>query len=305
MEENRLLVLSGPTAAGKTALALSLARIFPLEIVNADSLQVYRGMDVGTAKPTAEERREIPHYLIDVAAPDEAYNAGRFVADAESAIRGIRERGKFPLVAGGTGMYIRALLRGLDPLPSDPRVRAELAHRWREEGGAVLFAELQEIDPPSAEAIHPSDKVRILRALEIAAVAGSPPSRLKGRWAKEEGKFRILFISLSLDREKLYRRIDARVEGMFRGGLVEEVRRLLSAGYGPDLKPMKALGYRHVLSNLSGAASFSEAVEEMKRDTRRYAKRQSTWLSREPLAVRIDSENAAETASALARKFLF
>ncbi len=304
MEDNRLLVLSGPTAAGKTALALSLARRFPLEIVNADSLQVYRGMDIGTAKPTAAERREAPHHLIDVADPDEEYNAGRFVAEAESAIRGIRERGKFPLVAGGTGMYIRALLRGLDPLPSDPRVRAGLARRWKEEGGAALFAELKRIDPDSAAAIHPADRVRVLRALEVAAVAGAPPSRLKGRWAKKEGKFRILFISLSADRKKLYSRIDARVEGMFRAGMVEEVRGLLAAGYGPDLKPMQALGYRHVLSYLSGVRSLPETVEEMKRDTRRYAKRQSTWLAREPEAVGIDAENAAETAAALAGKFL-
>ncbi|MBI5574802.1 MAG: tRNA (adenosine(37)-N6)-dimethylallyltransferase MiaA [Deltaproteobacteria bacterium] len=304
MEENRLLALSGPTAAGKTALALSLARIYPLEIVNADSLQVYRGMDIGTAKPDAGERNEVPHHLIDVANPDEEFNAGRFVAEAEIVIRGIRQRGKFPLVAGGTGMYIRALLRGLDPLPSDPRIRAGLARRWKEEGGAVLFGELGKIDPASAAAIHPSDRIRVLRALEVAAVAGVPASGLKGRWSNVERKFRILFISLSMEREKLYCRIEERVEKMFRDGLVEEVRGLLAAGYGADLKPMKSLGYRHVISHLSGAVSLSGAVAEIKRDTRRYAKRQSTWLSREPDAVRIDAENAAETAAALAGKFL-
>ena len=305
MEENRLLVLSGPTASGKSALALALARILPLEIVNADSLQVYRGMDVGTAKPSARERREIPHHLIDVADPDEEFNAGRFVDQAEIAIRGIRERGRFPLVAGGTGMYIRALLRGLDPLPSDPVVRAVLARRWREEGGAALFAELAAVDPASAKAIHPSDRVRVLRALEIAGITGAPPSRLKRRWTKVEDKFRILFIELSMDRETLYKRIDERVDDMFRRGLVDEVRRLLSAGYGPELKPMNALGYRHVLSLLSGSLSLEHAVDDLKRDTRRYAKRQLTWLSRETAAVRIDAENAAGTASELARKFLF
>jgi tRNA dimethylallyltransferase len=305
MEENRLLVLSGPTASGKTALALSLARIFPLEIVNADSVQVYRGLDIGTAKPTPSERLEVIHHLVDVADPDEEYNAGRFVAGAEEAIRGIRERGRFPLVSGGTGMYIRALLRGLDALPSDPSVRAALSLRWEKDGGAAMFEELRKVDPPSAAAIHPSDRVRILRAMEVAAVAGTPPSRLKGRWAEPGSKFRILFIALSPDREELYRRIDARVDRMFQGELVEEVRGLLSKGYGPDLKPMKSLGYRHVLSHLSGAFPLSRAIEETKRDTRRYAKRQLTWLSRETEAVRVGTEEAAETASALARKFLF
>jgi tRNA dimethylallyltransferase len=305
MEENRLLVLSGPTASGKTALALSLGRILPLEIVNADSLQVYRGMDIGTAKPAVSERREVPHHLIDVADPDEEYNAGRFVAEAEEAIRGIRGRGRFPLVAGGTGMYIRSLLRGLDALPSDAGIRAGLARRWEEEGGTALFSELRTVDPPSAEAIHPSDRVRLLRALEVAAIAGAPPSTLKRRWAEGAGKFRILFIAISMDRDELYRRVDARVDDMFRRGLVDEVRGLLSKGYAPDLKPMKALGYRHVVGHLSGAVSLPGAIAEIQRDTRRYAKRQLTWLSREPDAVWIGTENAADAAAEIAKKFLF
>jgi len=304
MEDNRLLVLSGPTASGKTALSLSLARILPLEIVNADSLQVYRGMDIGTAKPDARDRLEIPHHLIDVADPDEEFNAGRFVDEAESAIRGIRKRGRFPLVTGGTGMYIRSLLRGLDPLPSDPGIRAVLARRWRDEGGPALHAELNGIDPPSAKTIHPSDRVRLLRALEIAEITGAPPSALKRRWKKDSGKFRILFIALSADRGKLYGRIDARVDEMFRRGLVEEVLGLLSAGFGPELKPMNALGYRHVISHLSGSVSLPQAIAVLKRDTRRYAKRQLTWLSGEPEVFWADSENAAETVPALAKKFL-
>lgn len=304
MVDNRLLVLSGPTASGKTALSLLLARVLPLEIVNADSLQVYRGMDIGTAKPDARDRLEIPHHLIDVADPDEEFNAGRFVDEAESAIREIRKRGGIPLVVGGTGMYIRSLLRGLDPLPSDPGVRAALARRWRDEGGAALHAELHGIDPPSAAAIHPSDRVRLLRALEIAEIAGVPPSSLRRRWKIDAGKFRILFIALSADRQKLYGRIGVRVDEMFRRGLVEEVRGLLSAGFGPELKPMNALGYRHVISHLSGSLSLAQAIAGLKRDTQRYAKRQLTWLSGEPDAVWTDSENAAETVPALAKKFL-
>jgi tRNA dimethylallyltransferase len=305
MEDTRLLVLSGPTGSGKTALALSLARIFPLEIVNADSVQVYRGLDIGTAKPTAEERGGVPHHLIDVADPDEPYDAGRFVAGAEKAIRGIRERGGFPLVSGGTGMYIRALLRGLDRLPSDPSVRASLSRRWKEEGGTALFEELRKVDPSSAAVVHPSDRVRVLRALEVAAVAGTPASRLKGRWAGHDAKFRILFIVLSPDRETLYRRIDARVDAMIRGGLVEEVEGLLSKGYGPELKPLRSIGYRHVLACLFGGVPLAQAIAEMKRDTRRYAKRQETWLSQEREIARVRGENAGETAIALVKNFLF
>lgn len=305
MEENRIIVVSGPTASGKTALALHLARTLPLEIVNADSLQVYRGMDIGTAKPSVSERREVPHHLVDIADPDEGYNAGRFVADAEEAIRGIRTRGNFPVVAGGTGMYIRALLRGLDPLPSDAGIRAALARRYEEEGSAALFAELRAIDPASASAIHPADRVRLLRALEVAAVAGAPPSGLKRRWTEAKGRFRILFIAISLDRKELYGRIDARVDDMFRRGLVGEVRGLLANGYGPELKPMKALGYRHVVSHLSGAVSLPDAVEQTKRDTRRYAKRQSTWLSREPDAVWIGAGGAPAAAVESAKRLLF
>jgi tRNA dimethylallyltransferase len=305
MEENRLLVLSGPTASGKTALALSLGAALPLEIINADSLQVYRGMDIGTAKPTLSERSGVPHHLIDVADPDEEYNAGRFVAEAEIAVRGIRGRGKFPLVAGGTGMYIRALLRGLDDLPSDAGVRERLARRWEEEGGLALYAELRSVDRSSAEAIHPSDRIRVLRALEVAAIAGIPPSRLKRRWAEGGGKFRVLFLAISVDRDEMYRRIDARVEDMIRMGFIDEVRLLLSKGYSPDLKPMKSLGYRHVVSHLDRGEPLSEAVDRMKRDTRRFAKRQLTWLGREPEAVWAGPGIAGETAVEMARKFLF
>lgn len=305
MEENRLLVLSGPTASGKTALALSLAGILPLEIVSADSVQVYRGLDIGTAKPAPEELRAVPHHLIDVADPDEPYDAGRFVREAEEAIRGIRDRGGFPLVSGGTGMYIRALLRGLDPLPTDPAVRAALSLRWKEEGGASLFEELRRVDPAAAAAIHPSDRIRVLRALEVAAVSGTPPSRLKGRWSAPGRRYRVLFLVLAPDRQELHRRIERRVDGMFRDGLVEEARGLLAKGYGPDLKAMRSLGYRHAISHLSGEIPLDRAIAETKRDTRRYAKRQETWLSREPETVRVRPEDPLEMAVAMAKNFLF
>jgi len=188
MTAGRLVVLSGPTASGKSSLALALARVFPLEIVNADSLQVYRRFDIGTAKPSPAERAEVPHHLIDVADPDEPYDAGRYVREATRSVGEIRARGKVPLVVGGTGMYIRAMLRGLDPFPPDPRVREELSGRWEAEGGAALHAELARIDPETAAKVHPSDRPRVLRALEIAAVAGIPPSRARAAWSAIMGE---------------------------------------------------------------------------------------------------------------------
>ena len=305
MGDNRILVLSGPTASGKTAVALSLARAFPLEIVSADSMQVYRGMDIGTAKPTLAQRAEVPHHLVDVADPDEQFSAGRFVAEAEEAIRGIRKKGRLPLVAGGTGMYIRSLLRGLDALPSDPAVRTRLTRLWEEDGGKALFGELKRIDPVSAEKIHPSDRARIVRSLEVAEITGEPASVLKASWVSGGSRYRVLFLVLSIEREELYRRIDRRVEGMFRAGLVEEVNGLLARGYDRNLASMGALGYRHVLSHLLDGIPRDQAVDQMKRDTHRYAKRQVTWLSGEAGVVRLEARGTPEAAAEEARKFLF
>ncbi len=304
MAENRLLVLSGPTASGKTEVAVSLARIFPLEIVNADSMQVYRGMDIGTAKPSPAVQAEIPHHLVDVADPDERYSAGRFVSDAEAAIRAIRERGRVPLVSGGTGMYIRALLKGLDPLPSDPVVRERLSGRWKQDGGKTLYDELRRVDPASAARIHPSDRVRVVRALEVAEMTGGPASARKGSWTAENSRYRVLFLVLAIDRAELYRRIDRRVDAMIQAGLVREVKGLLARGYGRGLPSMGALGYRHVLSHLLDRVPMEEAVARMKRDTRRFAKRQITWLSGEAGAIRLGGDAPHETAAEKIRKFL-
>ena len=300
-----LVVLSGPTASGKSALALALAREFPLEIVNADSLQVYRRFDIGTAKPAAAERGEVPHHLIDVADPGEPYDAGRYVRDAERAIGEIRARGRHPLVVGGTGMYIRALLRGLDPLPSDARVREELSRRWEAEGGAALHAALSRIDPETSAKVHPSDRLRVLRALEIAAVTGIPPSRARSSWSSPDGRRGCLFLALWPDRETLYGRIDVRTEEMFRRGLVEEVRGLLAGGFDRSLKPMMALGYRHAAAHLLDGVPLSETIAAVKRDTRRYAKRQLTWLSSEPDLLRILPGEATRSPRDVVRMYLF
>jgi tRNA dimethylallyltransferase len=305
MIASRLIVLSGPTASGKSALALALAREFPLEIVNADSLQVYRRFDIGTAKPTAAERGEVPHHLIDVADPDEPYDAGRYVREADRAIGEIRARGKHPLLVGGTGMYLRALLRGLDPLPSDARVRGELSRRWDAEGGAALHAELARIDPETSAKVHPSDRLRVLRALEIAAVSGIPPSRARASWSSGGARHACLFLALWPDRAALYGNISARTEEMFRRGLVDEVRGLLAGGVARSLKPMMALGYRHAAAHLLDGVPLSGTIEAVKRDTRRYAKRQLTWLSSEPHLLRIAPGEAARSPRDLVRMYLF
>ena len=304
MTAGRLIVLSGPTASGKSALALALAREFPVEIVNADSLQVYRHFDIGTAKPTVAERGEVPHHLIDVADPDEKYDAGRYVLDAERAIAEIRARGRIPMLVGGTGMYIRALLRGLDPLPSDPRVREALSGRWDAEGGAALHAELARIDPVTSAKVHPADRLRVLRALEIAAVAGIPPSRARAAWSSAGPRRGCLFLALRPDRETLYRGIDDRTEGMFRRGLLEEVRGLLARGFDRSLKPMMALGYRHAAAHLLDGVPLSETIDAVKRDTRRYAKRQGTWLSSEPDLVPIVPGGASRPPAEVVRMYL-
>jgi len=304
MTVERIVVLSGPTASGKSSLAMALAREFPVEIINADSLQVYRRFDIGTAKPTVAERAEVPHHLIDVADPDEPYDAGRYVLEAERAIDGIRARGKVPMLVGGTGMYIRALLRGLDSLPSDPRVREELARRWDAEGGAALHAELAGIDPETSARVHPSDRHRVLRALEIAAVAGVQPSRARAAWSSSEARHGCLFLALWPDREALYGRIDARTEEMFRRGLVDEVRGLLDTGFSRSLKPMMALGYRHAAAHLLDGVPLSETIEAVKRDTRRYAKRQITWLSSEPNLVHSIPGDASRSPGDIVRMYL-
>ena len=304
MTADRIVVLSGPTASGKSAHALALAREFPLEVVNADSLQVYRHFDIGTAKPTVAERGEVPHHLVDVADPDEPYDAGRYVRDAERAIEGIRARGRVPMLVGGTGMYIRALLRGLDPLPSDVRVRETLSRRWDAEGGAALHEELARIDPETSAKVHPSDRHRVVRALEIAAVTGVPPSRARASWSAADARHGCLFLALWPDRETLYGRIDARTEEMFRRGLLEEVRGLLARGFDRSLKPMMALGYRHAAAHLLDGVPLSGTIDAVKRDTRRYAKRQVTWLSSEPDVVRIAPDGASPPLPDLVRMYL-
>ena len=293
-KRQKIVVITGPTASGKSTLAVELASRFKGEIVNADSMQVYRGMDVGTAKPTAEERGNIPHHLFDIVDPDQVFNAAIYRSMAVTALRGIAEKGRLGIVVGGTGLYIRTLLGGLlECPPSDPELRAQLNREWDALGAAVIYQRLKTCDPESAERIHPNDRMRVVRALEIRHLTGKPFSSLSRKHRFRDRPFRVLKICLQMDREQLYHRINQRSMIMVDQGLVEETENLLGKGYAPDLKPMKSLGYRHIIKYLQGFWSLDEAIDQLSRDTRRYAKRQLTWFKADPEIVWIPVEKRA------------
>jgi len=282
MVRPRLITVVGPTATGKSALGLAIGERFDGEIVGADSVQIYRFLDIGSAKPTEEERRRLPHHLVDVVDPAEPYTAADYERDARAAVDDIVRRGRLPIVVGGTALYVRALLRGLCPAPpADAGVRAELVERAREEGWPALHRQLADLDPAAAERIHPNDRVRIERALEVVLTSGQPLSELHSRHGFPRADLAALQIGLDLPRDLLFERIDTRVEEMFGQGWVEEVESLLARGYDPDLKPLQAIGYRDVVRLIGGECSREEAVHSIQRDTRRFAKRQLTWLRKE------------------------
>ena len=266
MREERppILVITGPTAVGKTSLAVDLARALGGEIVNADSMQVYRGMDVGTAKPTEEEMGGVAHHLLDVVDPDEPFNAARFREMAVPLIEGLARRGTPCLVVGGTGLYIRALLGGLFDCPEVPKELRRRLHRdWEARGSGGMHDRLQRLDPAAAERIHPNDRVRILRALEVIELTGRPFSSMARRHGFQEEAFRALKICLHMDRGELDERIHRRSRFMVEGGLPEETRALLERGYSEDLKPMRAIGYRHAVAYLRGDWSPEETVQQI------------------------------------------
>lgn len=279
----RIVVIAGPTGIGKTGLSLALARTFRGAVVGADSMQIYRHMDIGTAKPNEKERREAEHYMIDVAAPDEPFDAARYARMARDCIDRIQRGGKLPLVVGGTGFYIKALLYGLfASAPADPGVRKQLMELLEKEGAGRLHERLCNIDPEAGRRIHPNDRYRMVRALEVYEVTGALMSARQGAHRFCDNPFHALKIGLYMERERLYTRIDKRVAAMVEEGLLEEVKRLLASGYTPDLRPMQSLGYRHMCAYISGGLSWDEALLQMRRDTRRYAKRQLTWFRKDP-----------------------
>lgn len=277
-----LLVIAGPTGVGKTAAAVALARRIPLEVVSADSRQVYRGMDVATGKPTRVERTVVVHHLVDVVDPDDRYSAARFRDDAVAAIAAIHGRGRLPVVVGGTGLYIRALLRGLDDaVPADPAFRAELAGIAAERGRGALHDRLREEAPAMAQRLHPNDSVRVMRALERVR-AGAAVGDEQRAWRDSKPAWHTLYVGLTMDREALARRLRTRAAAMVEAGLAEEVRALLARGYAPDLPAMQGIGYRDFAQVVRGELPPHEALRLMQRDTVRYARRQWTWFNREP-----------------------
>jgi len=271
-----LIVLVGPTAVGKTEAALWLAERLNGEIVSADSRQIYRGMDIGTAKPTPGQRARVPHHLIDVIAPDEAFSLAQYQAAACAAIDAIFARGKQPFLVGGTGLYVRAVCEGLriPAVPPDPELRAELEARAEREGKHALYAELQQVDPDAAAKIDPRNVRRTIRALEVHRVSGKRFSEL-GRSAPPP--YPIFTIGLSRPRPELYARIDARIDRMIAAGLVDETRRLAER-YDGSLPSMSGLGYRQIGTYLRGACALDEAIAAIKRDTRRFVRHQANWF---------------------------
>jgi tRNA dimethylallyltransferase len=277
------VLIAGPTASGKSALALQLAEKFSGTIINADSMQVYRYMDIGTAKPSAADQALVPHHLLDLVDPDEDFDAFRYGELGRVAISEVQGHGRAALVAGGTGLYVKALLHGLFPgAPKSVGVRERLRAEAAAHGTMYLYRRLSQVDPGTAQRVHCRDLVRLVRALEVWECSGRPISVWQQKHGFREEPFRILKIGLSVPRPELHSRIDERVERMMAQGFLEEVGSLLARGYRPELKSMQSLGYRHLVGHLVGRSSLGDAVTAMKRDTRRYAKRQITWFRRDP-----------------------
>lgn len=283
-----LIILAGPTAVGKTALSIQLAKALNAEIISADSMQVYRGMDVGTAKIAKEEMQGVPHHLIDMIEPEDEWNVMLFCQRAEEKIREIASRGHIPMIVGGTGFYIHALAYGaeFDEEDTNTELRGELEKMNTED----LYQKLQELDPASAEAIHPNNRKRVIRAIEYAMDTGSPISELNERLKQKESPYRLCYLVLNMPREILYERIERRIDQMMDQGLEEEVRRLRDKGCTKDMVSMKGLGYKEILTYLEGECSLDEAIYTLKRDTRHFAKRQLTWWRRESEAVWLEKQ---------------
>lgn len=272
-------VIVGPTASGKTALALELRERFPkIEIISADSRQIYIGMEIGTAKPSADVLRNVPHHVVDILSPDQSYSAGKFARDAEQILASIHARGGIPLVVGGTGFYIRALFEGLSAPAVDATIYARLEERLLEEGYTSLLEELRRLDPEGAAMHPPENQVKTLRALACYYQTGLPYSHFRRSEGSGNPRYRPRILTLMPDRAQLYERINQRVVEMVEQGLVEETRRLLDAGYGPHSPGMRTVGYVEAIEFLSGHIGREEMIALIQQSTRRYAKRQGTWF---------------------------
>ena len=305
----RVIVVAGPTASGKTRLGIELAKLYNGEIVSADSMQIYRGMDIGTAKATREERAEIPHHLIDVAEPGESWSVSRYVEEASKVCDALVERGKIPVIVGGTGLYIDSLLSGRDfaDTQEDKALRNELSEEYDRLGGEAMLERLKSFDPERAEKLAPTDKRRILRAIEIYRLTGTTITAHDAATRAMPPRYDAAFIVLNYkNRADLYARIDKRVDKMIADGLFDEVKKLLEEGLSPQSTAMQAIGYKESAEALSGRITCAEAIEKIKISSHRYAKRQITWFGRREDVLRIlfDTEPDFEYAMRLSHEFL-
>ncbi len=303
-EQISVVVICGPTGSGKTSLAISLAEKYPLEIISADSRQVYRQMDIGTAKATRQEQITVPHHMIDLIDPDQTFSVAEFVDQSRVLIPQISARGKIPCIVGGTGLYLRALSGGLAELPSgEPELRKQLHQRENTEGAGYLFRELQKVDPDSATVIHPNNIVRIVRALEVYMVSGRKMSELKAEHRFSENPYRILKFAPDFPRTELYARINQRAEQMIAAGLISEVKGLVDQ-YSLELKALETLGYREVVRYLKGELTAEQMVDEIQKYTRQYAKRQLTWFRKEGDIIWVDSSTKSDKVEHYIDEFL-
>jgi len=275
----KVIVVCGPTGIGKTSVGIRLAEKMGGEIISADSMQIYRYMDIGTAKPTADEQNRVLHHMIDIVDPDEDFDAVRFAQMARGKVMQLHQKGVLPVVVGGTGLYIKALLQGLfQSHPADPQIRERLMQETAENGSSALHDRLKQVDPDTAGRLHPNDAYRIVRALETIESTGRSISEHHQDHGFADEPFHALKIGLRMDRQKLYDRIDQRVDLMIEAELLDEVKKLLGMGYTSDLKAMQSIGYRQVIDFIGGRLPWDESVRTLKRDTRRFAKRQFTWF---------------------------
>lgn len=279
VEHNLIPVVCGPTGSGKTSATVQLALEFPIEVISADSRQINRHLDIGTAKPTAEEQRVVRFHLIDLVEPGERYSAFRFIEDADRAIREVLARGRIPVVVGGTGLYLRALTEGVVEIEEDrPEIRERLENEMNELGPEAMHRRLMVIDPAEAAKIHPNNRVRVVRALEMCELAGQPKSKLTASGAYKRSGFDYQLYCLQPERERLYEAINRRVDLMMQAGLLEEVKRLVDRGLRPALRRANVIGYDELLDFLDRRISLDEGVDLIKQNSRRYAKRQMTWF---------------------------
>jgi len=296
------IIICGPTGVGKTSFAIQLARLYQGEIIGADSMQIYRHMDIGTAKPSPTERSMVPHHMVDIVDPDEPFDAETYATLSLRIVMALRARQVVPFVVGGTGLYIKSLIYGLfGARPRDEALRMRLRQAAEKEGAKTLFERLKQVDPVTARKLHANDIYRIVRALEVYETSGKPISDYQQRHRFQENRVTTLKFGLHMDRNELYERIDERVDTMIQAGLLDEVRRLQESGYSGELKSMQSIGYRHMGDFLDGRLDWPETIRTLKRDTRRYAKRQMTWFKADREVAWVDPVVSDEIENTIKR----